>query len=198
MGPGWKGFESIRLYWILDLMMIYKRSKYILKIKIIFGYLFYKEKWHHTLKTLYNNNIVVLPLNYNYDKNTLLPFFLRILAVFFVLQMAYLQVFEFTAVVRGFHYYRKIWNPKPRQILNCYHETDNAFDLFAIKVCEMDSENPFGHLPMEISRATKFFIDRGATVAVELTSEHYRRSPLVQGGIVDCVQSDNKNPWNSI
>ena len=40
-----------------------------------------------------------------------------------------------------------------------------------------------GHLPREISRITKFFIDRGAVVFVQLTSRHYRRSPLVQGGM---------------
>ena len=36
---------------------------------------------------------------------------------------------------------------------------------------------------MEISRAAKFFIDQGATLTAELTSDHYRRSPLIQGGM---------------
>ena len=36
---------------------------------------------------------------------------------------------------------------------------------------------------MEISRATKFLIDRGARVFVEVSANHYRRSPLVQGGL---------------
>jgi len=40
-----------------------------------------------------------------------------------------------------------------------------------------------GHLPREISRITKFFLDRNAVVTTELTSSHYRRSPLVQGGL---------------
>ena len=30
---------------------------------------------------------------------------------------------------------------------------------------------------------TKFFIDRGANITVTLTSDHYRKSPLVQGGM---------------
>ena len=29
----------------------------------------------------------------------------------------------------------------------------------------------------------EFFLDRGASVIIQLTSDHYRRSPLVQGGI---------------
>ena len=32
-------------------------------------------------------------------------------------------------------------------------------------------------------KATKFIIKREATVDVELTSDHYRRTPLVQGGL---------------
>ena len=41
---------------------------------------------------------------------------------------------------------------------------------------------------MEISRVTKFLLDRGANVSAKLTSMHYRRSPLVQGRIeISCV-----------
>ena len=59
---------------------------------------------------------------------------------------------------------------------------------FAIKVCEKDKNEILGHLPMEISRVTKFLLDRGANVSAKLTSTHYRRSPLVQGGIeIPCV-----------
>ena len=36
---------------------------------------------------------------------------------------------------------------------------------------------------MEISRASKFLMDRGAIFMVELVSTNYRRSPLVQGGL---------------
>ena len=41
---------------------------------------------------------------------------------------------------------------------------------------------------MEISRVTKFLLDRGANASSKLTSTHYRRSPLVLGGIeIPCV-----------
>ena len=41
---------------------------------------------------------------------------------------------------------------------------------------------------MEISQVTKFLLDKGANVSVKLTSMHYRRSPLVQGGIeIPCL-----------
>ena len=40
-----------------------------------------------------------------------------------------------------------------------------------------------GHLPIEISRITKFIIDRGAQVTIKTRGRHYRRSPLIQGGL---------------
>jgi len=97
--------------------------------------------------------------------------------------MSHEKIFEFTAAVRGYHYYRRFWVPKPSQKLYCFYESDNPFDQFAIKVCEEGQQVPIGHLPREISRATKFFIDRGANITATLTSDHYRRSALVQGGM---------------
>ena len=46
-----------------------------------------------------------------------------------------------------------------------------------------NDEKPVGNLPMEISRAIKFFIDRGMTLTAELTSDHYKRTLLIQGGM---------------
>ena len=96
--------------------------------------------------------------------------------------MAYNKTLEFTSAVRGYHYYRTFWKPEPNQIRNCYYENDNAFDRFAIKVCEFGKEIPVRHLPKEISRGTKYLSDRGATATATLTSEHYRPSFLIQGG----------------
>ena len=64
--------------------------------------------------------------------------------------------------------------------MNCFHKSGNVFDPFAIKVCERKSEKPVGHLPRETSRVSKFAIEHGATADAELTSGHYRRSPLVR------------------
>ena len=102
--------------------------------------------------------------------------------------MTCVKYFQFSAAVRGFHYYRKSWLPEPEQTLNCFHEEGKTFDRFAIKVHEKDKNEIVGHLPMEISQITKYFLDRGANVSAKLTSMHYRRSPLVQGRIeISCV-----------
>ena len=50
-------------------------------------------------------------------------------------------------------------------IIYCSHEVGNPFDPFAIKVCKDDGEI-VGHLHMEISRVTKFLLDRGFTSTV--------------------------------
>ena len=39
-----------------------------------------------------------------------------------------------------------------------------------------------GYLPREISRLTKYLLDQGAIVTAPITSEHYRKFPLFQGG----------------
>ena len=45
------------------------------------------------------------------------------------------------------------------------------------------ADSIIGHLPREISRATRFFLLRGGMVHLKVTHENYRRSPLIQGGL---------------
>ena len=93
-----------------------------------------------------------------------------------------LKVTEFSAAVTGYHYYGSIWFPEKEEQLDCSHDFGNVFDVFAIKTCKPDAA-VVGHLSREISRATKFLLDRGAQISAILTSTDYRRSPLVQGGL---------------
>ena len=94
--------------------------------------------------------------------------------------------FEFTASVRGFHVCRDIWLPYINQTLKCLHELGNAYDVFAIKCIK--GNMIVEHLPREISRATKYLLDRGAIVTATITPEHYRKSPLFQDGLeIRCV-----------
>ena len=94
-----------------------------------------------------------------------------------------MKIFEFDSAVRGYHYYKQYWEPVENEELDCYHEANNAYDYFAIKTCSRESGTTVGHLPMEIARATYFLLLRGAKIVVKLTATHYRRSPLVQGGL---------------
>ena len=68
------------------------------------------------------------------------------------------KIFEFPSVVRGFHYYRKYWQPQLDDELYCQHELDNPFNFFTTKICVKNTGVTVGHLPMEISRAMKFHL----------------------------------------
>ena len=100
---------------------------------------------------------------------------------------------KFSCAIRGYHVYRNVWQPKKNETLQYDHESDNDYDLFVTKTCRDAEFHPqiVGHLPLEISRLTKFLLNLAATITATLSSTHYRRSPLVQEGLeipcVDCV-----------
>ena len=95
--------------------------------------------------------------------------------------------FSFTAVVRSFHVYRRVWLPNTRQRLSAEREHGNVDDHFAIAVREhggtrADEARPLvGHLPREFSRVLWYFLLHGGVVECELTGR--QRSPLEQGGL---------------
>ena len=70
--------------------------------------------------------------------------------------------------VRGFHVYKVIWEPKYSEVLACSHEENNPHDPFAIKTCHLDSGKIVGHLLMELSRISKFILNRGVKIDVKL------------------------------
>ena len=93
-----------------------------------------------------------------------------------------LKVTKFSTAVRGYHYHGSTWFLEKEEQLVFSHDFGNVFDIFAIKTCKPDG-TVVGHLPHEISRATKFLLDRAAQISAILTSTDYRRSRSVQGGV---------------
>ena len=79
-----------------------------------------------------------------------------------------MTVLEDICAIRGFHYYRRYWKLFLGENLICLHDKGNPFDVFAIKACS--SGEIVGHLPREISRATKFLHYRGAEVKAEVSA----------------------------
>ena len=67
--------------------------------------------------------------------------------------------------------------------VDSFHERNNPFDMFVIQVCQLETNKKVVLLRMEISRVSKFLLDRGVVFQVKLTSSHSRRSPLVRGGL---------------
>ena len=93
------------------------------------------------------------------------------------------KIFEFSSAVRAFYYYRKYWQHQLDDELYCQHELENPFDFFALKIYIKNTGVTAGHLPTEISKATKSLLDRGATAFIKLYSTNYCVSPLVQEGL---------------
>ena len=78
---------------------------------------------------------------------------------------------EFSSAVRGYHHYRNTWFPQESEVLDCYHEFENTFDMFAIKTCKSNGQS-IEHLPRAISRVTKFLLNRRAVVQATLSTTH--------------------------
>ena len=97
--------------------------------------------------------------------------------------MLHSKSFEFIAAVCGFQVYRNVWPPQLNENLDCCHEEGNLCDIFAVITCHRTCNEIVEHLTREISRPTKYLIDRGAVITAALTTDRYRRSPLYQGGL---------------
>ena len=82
------------------------------------------------------------------------------------------------------------------------HESDNVHDRYAIAARKrlpgsMLVESTVGHLPKEISRATRFIMFYGAIVTVKVIDVHHHRSPLVQGGLEIPIQVTAKMTYSA-
>ena len=99
----------------------------------------------------------------------------------FLKHFKYVKVYSvksFNAAVCGYHVYRSCWTTQENELLNCFLERNSPFDMFAIQVCQLETNKRAGHLSTEISRISKFLMDKGAIFQARLTSTHYRRRPF--------------------
>ena len=103
----------------------------------------------------------------------------------------------FSCGLRGYHEYRAVWTPMLHEVPYTIHERTNPHDRYAIATRKVlpgrISESTVGHLPKEISRATRFVTMHGAIVTVDT---NLRRSPLVQGGLDSPVQVTAKMDYS--
>ena len=98
------------------------------------------------------------------------------------------DIFTFPYASRGFHHYRNVWIPKIDQQLEVQHEKNNLHDpyacaLFAKSRNKINGKVVVGHIPREISRFCKFFVEYGGELLAHVTSTSFRRSPVPQGGL---------------
>ena len=86
----------------------------------------------------------------------------------------------FSSAVRGFHVNKRNMKPEERELLKCSHEEDNLYVIFSMKVCKPSIDEIASHLPMLISRITKFIMVGGVSVTVKIIGKYNWRSHLVQ------------------
>ena len=89
-------------------------------------------------------------------------------------------VHSYTAAVRGIHYYKHFWKLIENEELPYLHEKFNFYDSFALKTVRKNGDWLFA---TRAFAGNNFFLDKGVSMHVKLSSCHYRRSPLVQGGM---------------
>ena len=79
---------------------------------------------------------------------------------------------ELTAAIRGYHFYKRYWQPKEAERSECLHKVYNPIDAFEIKIVNSDKVIT-GHLSREISRATRFLLDREAVAYAKHSLQKY-------------------------
>ena len=95
------------------------------------------------------------------------------------------KILEFSLAVRGYHHYRIIF-PQESEVLDCYHDFGNTFDMFTIKTSTSNGQF-VEYLSKEISIVTKFLLDGGAVVHVILSTTISNPFALRPGRIGDCM-----------
>ena len=95
--------------------------------------------------------------------------------------------FKIDCASRGYHVYRGLWKPKLNEKLEVGIDKDDVYDPYACGIYNYSKEVIsgkilIGHIPRELSRFCKFFLDYGGKLEATVRCTKYRRSPLPQGG----------------
>ena len=66
------------------------------------------------------------------------------------------ETVKFSCAIQDYHVYRNVWQPKENETLQCDHESDNDYHLFAMTNCRDAEFHPqiMGYLLLEIYRFT--------------------------------------------
>ena len=97
------------------------------------------------------------------------------------------HVFSVQAMVRGYHYYKAIWEAAiDGEVLSCEREVGNVHDTFAVSVKK--DGIVVGHCPRKISSLCSIFIRRGGSITCQVNGNRRYSQDLPQGGLeVPCI-----------
>ena len=91
-------------------------------------------------------------------------------------------MFQIEGMVRGYHYYKDIWEAVIGEELECEREHGNIHDLYAVAV-KQKSGVTVGHLPKRISSVCSLFLRRGGLIWCTVSGSRRYSSDLEQGGL---------------
>ena len=101
--------------------------------------------------------------------------------------MANLGRFEIKCASCGFYVYREIWKPNSDQELQVKHEDGNIHDSFSmafkLKTKETSTAIFVGHIPGELSRFCRYFMDYGELLEAHVRYTKGRVSPIPNRGL---------------
>ena len=97
------------------------------------------------------------------------------------------HVFSIQAVVRGYHYYKSIWEAAiDGEVLACKMEVGNVHDTFAVSVKK--DGIIVGHCPRKISSICSIFIRHGSSITCQVNGNRRYYQDFPQGGLeVPCI-----------
>ena len=84
------------------------------------------------------------------------------------------ESFRIESVVRGHHVYKAVWAPLLGEQLETERELDNEHDRFAVAVIK--AGQTVGHMPIEISKISWYFLQRRTNNINCIISEKRKRS----------------------
>ena len=88
------------------------------------------------------------------------------------------ESFQLPCCIRGYHFYKDLWNASLRDQLHCQRERSNDKDRYAIAV--VHDGVVVGHLPRKISLVCSLFIKRGGSIVCEVTDRRRHSADLLQ------------------
>lgn len=97
-----------------------------------------------------------------------------------------MEICERNSCVRGYHFYKNIWDAVIGEEIQCERELDNESDRYAVAVKK--DGTIIGHLPRKISQICSIFLRRGNSVTCRVIGHRRYSADLPQGGLeIPCI-----------
>ena len=92
-----------------------------------------------------------------------------------------MAVFEKLSVIRGHHFYQRIWTPEIVEYLVCERQPTNSIDRYTVAVVK--DNIIVGHLPRAQSKIYSLFLFRNGTIDCIVIGARRYSADLPQGGL---------------